>query len=716
MLRAAQDQGIKMLHSRNAVYVAVALAVGAVLTGCSSSNDGPSLPPPPSSNFTALFSPSKVATGVNINVPYPYDAFFAGSKDLTLEVPAGFINPEYLRTAVNALDGFSTTAEIRTRFNAAIDSSTLTAANVKVVEMWLDNLTKLPAGATALPPGVASPVRRVLRPGDDYVADIGPEVDSGATYLRIRPTKALEPSTGAFNTGYYVILTNGIKDQTGRSATADLDYATFKNANATCSDVDASLRGPCAWTKAHLQIAQATGTDPATVIMSWQFTTQSTDDSFVILDKLVGAQPILVQKTPLTTAAIPGGKGLGDIYAGALSIPWYMNVVPANANDRAILTSSWVAAGPPAVPGLDPTSRNITRFNPVPAKKADLQIPLLVTAPNAKANNGAGCVKPATGWPVMIYQHGITRSRLDGFAVADGLNNACFVMAAIDLPMHGVTDTTSPLYQKGRERTFDLDLVNNTTGASTPDGRIDSSGTHAVSVLLSSPLTGRDLSRQGPVDIGVLAKSLANLDLTGDGASDIDKNRIHFTGMSLGAMGGVTATHFTGAFRTSTLAAGGGTATTILRDSPSFAPTVSATLNAGGLAPGSTVYSFFFRDVQTVFDSADPINHIFDAQVSRPVHVIKVLGDTTVQDAAQEWLVRAGRLKRLGTPGTYPVGPGSGVFVEFVPPASHGSLIDPTTSAAATTEMQTQAIRFAASAAAPGGPFLTITNGAVVKP
>jgi hypothetical protein len=30
--------------------------------------------------------------------------------------------------------------------------------------------------------------------------------------------------------------------------------------------------------------------------------------------------------------------------------------------------------------------------------------------------------------------------------------------------------------------------------------------------------------------------------------------------------------------------------------------------------------------------------------------------------------------------------------------------------------MQTQAIRFAASAAAPGGPFLTITNGAVVKP
>jgi hypothetical protein len=32
------------------------------------------------------------------------------------------------------------------------------------------------------------------------------------------------------------------------------------------------------------------------------------------------------------------------------------------------------------------------------------------------------------------------------------------VVAAIDIPLHGITDTTSPLYQAGAERTFDLDI------------------------------------------------------------------------------------------------------------------------------------------------------------------------------------------------------------------------------------------------------------------
>jgi hypothetical protein len=45
----------------------------------------------------------------------------------------------------------------------------------------------------------------------------------------------------------------------------------------------------------------------------------------------------------------------------------------------------------------------------------------------------------------------------------------------------------------------------------------------------------------------------------------------------------------------------------------------------------------------------------------------------------------------------------------------HGSLMDPTASRAATIEMQTQAVKFAASATQPGGPFVVITNPAVVE-
>jgi hypothetical protein len=60
------------------------------------------------------------------------------------------------------------------------------------------------------------------------------------------------------------------------------------------------------------------------------------------------------------------------------------------------------------------------------------------------------------------------------------------------------------------------------------------------------------------------------------------------------------------------------------------------------------------------------------------------------------------------------VAPGKGVYVSFIQ-GNHSSLFNPAASAAATTEMQRQSILFAASAIAPGGPFLTITNPAVVE-
>ena len=87
--------------------------------------------------------------------------------------------------------------------------------------------------------------------------------------------------------------------------------------------------------------------------------------------------------------------------------------------------------------------------------------------------------KPAGGWPVLIFEHGIGRSRADMLAVADSFADSGFVVVAIDLPLHGVTDRTSLLYASGAnplyaglslpstgsiERTFDLDVVNNTTG------------------------------------------------------------------------------------------------------------------------------------------------------------------------------------------------------------------------------------------------------------
>src|SRR5258707_550379 len=92
----------------------------------------------PSSN-TALFHP---AAGV---LPYPTDLYFAGSTDGTLNIqPANALMPN--QAAVNALDGFSTTAVIRERFAGALDPASLTASSVIVVQVTIDNTTNATTG------------------------------------------------------------------------------------------------------------------------------------------------------------------------------------------------------------------------------------------------------------------------------------------------------------------------------------------------------------------------------------------------------------------------------------------------------------------------------------------------------------------------------------------------------------------------------------------
>ncbi|HZC87014.1 MAG TPA: hypothetical protein VE266_08480, partial [Steroidobacteraceae bacterium] len=78
----------------------------------------PSCVSPTRSANTALYCP---AAGI---LPYPFDVYFAGSTDGTLNIqPPNQLNP--LQDQVNALDGFSTTAPIRERFNGPIDPASL---------------------------------------------------------------------------------------------------------------------------------------------------------------------------------------------------------------------------------------------------------------------------------------------------------------------------------------------------------------------------------------------------------------------------------------------------------------------------------------------------------------------------------------------------------------------------------------------------------------
>ncbi len=738
------------------VAPALMALAAAVLAGCSASQDGGNFPPPPTDVATAKFS---IATG---DLPYPADPFFfSGSTDGTLNLPTIAYRPAAMQNALNGLDGWSTSATLSTGFSMAIDPASIGAGSIRIVKIFLDPRTKAPANpadpvqaAGFLPVGATSPVAGVLTYGTDYTASVDDSIDSNGKFLKITPLKPFAASTGPavnnsgpnagkiFNIGYIVILTNGLKATDGQSFGADTLYAAYKSAPADCSTItDATAKLICQFTKPQLGIAQAIGVDPASVILSWSFSTQSVDDSLNLLSLTATAKPTLIVpafnatlgrilNTHDANAAL---AGKANIYLGSTVLPYYLTATDGTqtlaAQKAAVNGSFWTAAAPPPAPLADPAGQSFswtTFFNPMPKKTSDAIVPILVTVPNATS---ACPGMPVGGWPVAIVQHGITGNRSQALAMADAFADQCFVVVSMDLPLHGIVATSAsdpltgfhcfappaaanPACLGAVERTFDADFANNTTGAATPDGNPDASGAYFIN--LSSPLTGRDNLRQAEADLIQLARSIPGLTVAAAapgslpvGAAGVDATRIHFTGLSLGGIVGGTYAQFSAETRTAALSVPGGVITQLLNDSAAFGPSIRAGLNSQGLAPGSYLYNLFFRDFQAVVDSGDPINHIKAAQARHPTLLFKVLNDTVVPNNSTDRLITAGGLTKLTTLGNNPVGAGAGAW-SFFKVGSHGTLFDPTASLPATGEMQAQAIGFAASAPLPGGPYVPV--------
>ena len=260
------------------------------------------------------------------------------------------------------------------------------------------------------------------------------------------------------------------------------------------------------------------------------------------------------------------------------------------------------------------------------------------------------------------------------------------MIAAVDLPLHGITDTASPLYQAANEQTFNLDLVVNTTGAAGPDGAIDFTGTHFIN--LTYPLASRDNLRQGVVNLLALTRALPGLDLDGDAVGDIDATRIAFVGQSLGSIVGISfgaalPTPTTLPYPTATplrvptmvLSVPGGGVAALLRDSPTFGPRINAGLAQLGLMPGTSLYAQFFRDVQNIVDAGDPLNFVTTAAAQRSIYFQQMVGgngttvlpDQVIPNSATQRLIDAIIASGQAFPRVVPGGPVNGDgYVNFV--------------------------------------------------
>lgn len=650
---------------------------------------------------TANFDP---ANGV---VPFPTNLLLSGTTDLTLNIPVedpnDFSNP---RVAMNALDGFSTVAPWTTTFSVPLDpSSVQPGRNVQVFEVSLTS-----------PGGAVTGVERRLRPGRDYTA-----VLASPTTLAVIPLQPLDPLTT-----YMVVLTDGLNDTDGNDVTPSQTYFLAKrtdslvDANGSSTEPllpDATARAlePLRQLVNSQEAAAASkGMSPQRIVLSWTATTQSTFHVLGALRSVIEPAESLLAPSGQNTS-IAGLPGLADIYFGRMDMPYYLDApTPDNPDPTQILNTFWEAAPGAYIPpfnafGLDPTSTHVTAYNPFPEVEAVYPIPVLITVPN----QNSGHSKPASGWPVVIFQHGITRNRMDALAVADTLALAGFAVVAIDLPLHGITQRAALLYGgnvppplRATERTFNVDLIDNETGAPGPDGKIDPSGEFFVN--LASLLTTRDNARQAAADISVLAETVPTMDINQDGQPDFDGSRVHFVGLSNGGIVGIPALAVEPRINAAVLSAVGGGLANLLEASPTFGPQIREGLRRGaGLEPGTADYRAYFVAAQTVIDSADPINFGELAAQRHPVLLHEIVGgpesppDQVVPNSVPgaplsgtEPLIRVMGLDAI----TGSVQDPDGVrgAVRFIT-GSHGSLIDPSTSPATTVEMQTQMASMVAS-------------------
>lgn len=655
-------------------------------------------------------------------VPFPNNLLLAGTTDLTLNMPVAdptnFGDP---KAAMNTLDGFSTSAPWSLGFSEPVAAGSIKGGTT--VRMFEVKLTG-PGG------GVTSVVRELASPAE-FVAVLAPSDASGKT-LAIVPTRPLKQLTS-----YMAVATDGIVDAAGRAVRAPLPYLLAQRNGPLCSGGQSTLpvlpaASACALEPVRQLVnsqeaaAAAAGVSRSSIIMSWVATTQGVTPSFLALQKVTSLSPAA------RTVMAPTGKTLGDlglglapvadIYIGTIDLPYYLSA-PTQQNPVAPLKGFWRAAPGAYVPpfdkaGLDPTSTNVTFANPLPVATSTQRVPLLITVPNA----ASGKTQPAAGWPIVIFQHGITRNRTDMFAVAGTLAAQGFAVVAMDLPLHGVTSKANPFYAGNAplgatERTFDLDLQH-ADGSAGPDGAIDSSGSYFIN--LQSLLTSRDNLRQGVADLMVLARAAGSMQA---GPIHFDGTQMRYVGQSLGGIVGGVFMAMEPSVPVALLNVPGGGIARMLEASPTFGPVIKGGLALAGLVPGTAAYDSFFLATQTIIDSGDPINFGGNGTLIAGKRILmqEVIGsdgnppDQVIPNSVAgaplsgtEPLIAAFGLAPIGQSTMNPDGVrGATRFLV----GAHGSLLDPSVNLQATLEMQGEMASYFVS----GGAAVQVNIPQVLK-
>ena len=636
------------------------------LVGC---NNDRVLPPPTEAEFsTGAFS-----------VPFPSDVFmtYAALNEFALiegEAPgASFTNTPIIPSADDAsdtgdplvaqgfLDGFSVTSPMQLDFTHNLDpSSVVGGQSVRVFEIAISPPSASVAN-TAIGAPIAMPAQiiRELQADSDYTVTMARSVGYQMVVRPRVPWPASDNvSLGELSRGIMVVVTNEVRDFRGNPVIRSDQYDRMANGIPSATGV-ASIDGFAdavgAMVGNSLLLLSGQGINPADVVVTNTFTCQSVTD---VVDAAVAKT--LDQGPFATTQGILPQDPLGS---GPLTD---LSTVAGFLVATEVLTAE-EAAGLPYNPGLSQGTITLPTFYPgdeTPAGQAQAISGYLTTADGgvvyqsaSEAPNAAYptrydtdiALQPGTfetpvliatpntpgPWPVIIFQHGITRSRFDMTAFAPLFCGSNFAVVAMDAPLHGTTaanpyaaqvgSTASTFGIPGLERTFGIDFLDNVTGDPGPDGEPDPSGTYFLN--FPSLISSRAVWTQAVCDLAALTETLPSWDIDGDGSADFT-DEVFYVGQSLGGLIGSTFLSAIGPNKIlgAELNVAGGHIAKLLENSPNYNPRLVAFFAENDLVQGSPSTEQALNVISAIADGIDPICHVRRAAANTNLHMSFTVG------------------------------------------------------------------------------------------
>jgi hypothetical protein len=622
------------------VVLTVALVPIAALANGVSVRIDDSTGPFPSNRFTVLDFGN--ATFRRVNLPKP-DCTVRVSDCQDIDV-------------INSLDGFSTQPRITVPFTGAIDPASVTSETV-----FLYNL-----GDTQTLRGFGQKV------GINQVL-----WDPATLTLVFEPDELL-----AERSRYVLVVTNGVKDTSGRRVTMTPAMNTGRDGWRHKGEHLREMREGAAAVRVGRGLS---------VVAASVFTTQSaTSDLVKVMRRIKASNPAAVDFMLGSQAGAPVRSvlPLGNVLAaelqrqvgaapGALApqaVPLAaLYAVPGAVGQLAYgkyRSPNYLVAGQyiPATPTLS--------GRPQPQGENELVFQLFLPAGS----------KPASGWPVAIFGHGFTDSMYGApWTVASVLASRGIATLSINVVGHGggsagvlnLTTAGGVVSVPGGGRGFDQD----------GNGAIDS--TEGVNTAAPRTAIGsRDGLRQTAIDLMQLVRQVeAGMDVDGDSTADLDAQRIYYAGQSFGGIYGSILMGVEPSIKAGVANVPGGSITEVARLGAfrgltgfALATRVPQLLNLPPSASLPVPFNFFENiplrdlpplvnnvpgamDIAQVFDrlewvqqAGNPVSYApliqkrpLSGSAAKPVIVQVAKGDQTVPNPTSSAIVRAGGLQAQTT-------------------------------------------------------------------